>query len=72
LLLFSRPLLDSSKFLQLLGREHCLDFGAALLPNLHYLLLLLLHGHGGVVAYNGDLFVLVVNHSGDLLLLVWR
>jgi hypothetical protein len=71
-LLLPRPLLNRSEFLQLLGREHGLDLGAALLANLHYLLLLLLHGQGIVVAHSHDLFIFVVNHGSDFLFLIWR
>jgi len=71
-LLFSRLLLDGSKLLQLLRREHGLDLGAALLPNLHYFLLLLLHAQGVVVAHCADLFVFIVHDGSDLLLLVLR
>jgi hypothetical protein len=71
-LLLPRSLLNRGKFLQLLGREHGLDLGTALLPNLHYLLLLLLHGQRVVVAHSHDLFVFVVNHGSDFLLLIWR
>ena len=72
LLLVVHSLLDDSQFLQLLGREHSLDLRAALLPDLHYFLLLLLHAKRVVVADSTDLLVLVLNYRGNPLLLVGR
>jgi hypothetical protein len=65
-------LLYSRQLLQLIGRKNRLDSGRTFLPDLHDLLLFLLHAHGGVVADGADLLVFVVDNFSDLLLLVLR
>src|SRR6185437_1240220 len=70
LLLLPHSLLNSRQLLQLFRSEDCLDSRAAFLPDLHYLLLLLLKAHRIVVANRLDLLVLVIHNRRDFDLLV--
>jgi len=70
-LLISHALLNRRQFLQLIGRENSFDLWSARLANRQELLLLLLETHRVVIPDCGNLFVLVIYHRGNFLLLIW-